>query len=467
MRVQLKEMLSKYKLVPILKSIIKAGGTPYLVGGTVRDLILGLDVKDIDIEVHGILLEELEKILKKIGIVHLVGKQFGVLRIKSLDIDWSLPRRDSKGRKPKVEIDPNMDIKEACRRRDLTINAMAINLSLFLTKNIFKITDPYCGLNDIKNKKLKVVDEKLFFEDPLRFYRVIQFVSRFGMRPDAQLKNICKKIDIREVAKERIYDEFKKMLLKSKRPSLGIRYLKEIVRLEDIMPEVYALIGVDQPPKYHPEGDVFEHTMQALDAAAMLDVYEDDYQKIIIMLGVLCHDFGKTLVTDRFLRARGHEKEGVALSKKFLKRFTGDIFLIKAVQKLVLHHLAPFGFLDQDAKLGAYRRLAKKLSPELVPKDLGLVALCDRRGRNAKSSKPLKEGKELFDFYMDKVKEAQVEEGAPKPVLLGRHLLDIVDPGKKMGELLRRAYELQIEEGIVDPEELKRRVMKYYSDIEK
>jgi len=511
------------KIEPILREIIKNGGRPYLVGGTVRDLVLGREIKDIDIEVHAITLEELEKCLKKFGGVKLVGKKFGILRLYGYDIDWSLPRKDTKGRKPKVEIDPNMTIEDALRRRDLTMNAMAIDLSKvslmsfdnlrmsdddknfengikifsfdsneslnksFSSKHTLKekgahgelgepyerqqmpfspIIDPYGGLEDIKNKRLRAVDEKLFLDDPLRFFRVMQFIGRFQFYPDDALTQLCKKMDLydvvagRPLARERIFEEIKKLFLKSKRPSLGIRWLDDIGRLKEIFPEIYMLKDVPQRKDYHPEGDVFEHTMQCLDAAAQLDKYENDEEKFLIMLGILCHDLGKPVTTDEQLSAHGHSQAGVPFAKKLLKRITNDKFLIDAVCKLVLYHTRPLRLVKEKSSLKAYKRLALKLAPQISLRQVALVNLCDVRGRNPKGHEPLKNiyGDEYQEF-LSKAKEARVEHGPEKPVLLGRHLLDVMQPGPQMGELLKKAYQIQIEEGVKDVEELKRRVL--------
>lgn len=465
------------KLLPILKGLIKNGGKPYVVGGTVRDLVLGCEIKDLDIEVHSICIENLEKVLKKFGKVKLVGKKFGVLRLGGYDIDWSLPRKDTKGRKPKVEIDPTMTIEEACRRRDLTMNAMAIDLSYFvdidLEKKITKkslhkiIIDPYGGLKDIQNKKLRVVDKKLFLEDPLRFFRVMQFISRFEMEPDDDLNNLCSKMDLHDIttnkslAKERIFEEIKKLCLKSKRPSLGFRWLKKIERLKEIFPELYSLVDIQQRKDYHPEGNVFEHTMQSLDATAQFFDFNNDEEKFLIMLGILCHDLGKSVTTDEKLSCIGHCEKGVPICKKFLKRITNNKFLIDAVCKFVLYHTRPGRLLDEKAKPKAYKRLALKLSPQIDMRQLALAALFDLQGRNPKGEEPLIEKYlDRFKEFLQKSQEAQVERGPEKPVLLGRHLLDIMPPGPKMGEILKKAYQIQIDEGIKDIEVLKDRVLR-------
>ena len=467
-----KEFLNKIKSIePIIKSIREAGETAYLVGGSVRDLVLGREVKDFDIEVHRIGIEELEKILKEFGSVSLIGKQFGVLRIHHLDIDWSLPRKDSKGRKPSVVVDPEMTVESACRRRDLTINAMALDLGELAT-----IIDPYGGLDDLKSKTLRAVDEKLFSEDPLRFYRVMQFISRLGFKPDKKLNEICKNMDLRqvtdggEIARERIYEEIKKMCLRSERPSLGWRWLREIGRLDELFPELGVLVGVKQREDYHPEGDVFEHTMQVLDASATLPasaalpVELPESEKFIIMLGALCHDFGKATKTDEEGKSRGHDEAGVAPAKKFLHRFTRDSFLIRSVCKLVRYHRMPLVLVEQESSQKAYKRLAVKLAPEVDFQKMYLIAWCDIRGRNPKGQEPLKDGfkssDKILNAFLDKIKQAKVERHPEESVLHGRDLLDVIKPGPELGRLLKLAYDIQIDEGVVDRDELRRRVLK-------
>lgn len=476
------------QIASILNAIKQSGGTSYLVGGCVRDLILGKTLKDFDIEVHSLDLEKLESILKKFGPVKLVGKKFGVLRIAHFDIDWSLPRRDSKGRKPTVIIEPSMTIQDACRRRDLTMNAMAIDLNFVIDQSetikkklalpnaeittIFNIIDPFGGLEDIKHKRLRAVDENLFLEDPLRFFRVMQFIGRFEMLPDKQLDTLCATMDLFDtttqtpLACERIYEEIKKLFLKSYSPSLGFRWLVKIRRLEEIFPELYALINVPQPPQHHPEGDVFEHTMQSLDAAARLKLYNNqsglsiEEEKFLIMLAVLCHDLGKPITIDHELHTYKHEIEGVKIAKKLLKRITNNQSLANGVYKLIKFHLLPFNFLAENAGHKAYKRLALKLAPEVTLHQLALVALADIQGRNKAGHEPLNSSYDMYEQFLQKAQEATVAHGPEAPILLGRHLLDILPPGPQLGILLKEAYLIQLEEGIKDVDMLRQRVLK-------
>lgn len=439
----------------IIKNIDQAGGRALLVGGAVRDLLLGIPVKDLDIEVHQLNLSNLESILKKFGPVSLVGKVYGVLRLHGLDIDWSVPRTEGAGRKPKVSIDPFMSMKEAFRRRDLTINAMGIDLVTF------ELIDPFDGLKDLKKGILRSHDEKKFLEDPLRFYRVMQFIGRFDMHPDKKLNTLCKKMSVAKVSVERIDQELLKLFLKSKKPSHAFLWLRKIGRIKDIFPELAALIGVRQNPTWHPEGDVFEHTMQALDAAAQM-TYENDKEKLLIMYAALCHDLGKAKTTKREngkLVSKEHAEVGVPIAKKLLKRITRNKELIDNVSKLVKYHMMPLVFTSSKAKLPAYKRLARKLSP-ITLQQLATLALADRRGRNPKKTGPLKKTFKDIDAFEQQARKAGVMTNVEEPVLLGRDLLDVIKPGPELGLLLMKAYEIQIKEGIADKAVLKKRVLR-------
>jgi len=455
---KLDDLLASYPLAQqIVNQISQSGGKALLVGGAVRDLLLGKEVKDLDIEVHGIPLQKLEEILGSYGPVSLVGKSFGVLREHSLDIDWSMPRTDLAGRKPEVAIDPFMSFEEAFRRRDLTINAMGIDLVTF------ELIDPFNGEQDLRNKVLRAPDAKLFIEDPLRFYRVMQFIGRFEMQPDEQLNMICKQMDISTVSRERIEVEFEKLFLKSKSPSLGIRWIHEINRLAQVLPEVAALVGVPQDPIWHPEGDVFEHTMQAIDAAAQMH-YDLAKTKLILLYAALCHDLGKadtTELIDGKWKSLEHAQEGEMVAKHLLKRITNNIDLIAAVCKLVKYHMMPVQFMQGEAKSPAYKRLARKLFPDATLQMLADLALADKRGRNAQEHVPLSIEVPEIKKFLQLAEQLQVRINIEEPILHGRDVMDIVEPGPKMGELLKHAYEIQIEEGIKDKETLKKRVLEF------
>jgi len=449
-------LLDTYPIVrDVVNDIVNLGGRCYLVGGAVRDLVLGLNVKDLDIEIHGLDADKIEHVLARYGPVSLVGKTFGVFRIHGLDVDWSMPRTDKPGRKPDVAIDPSMTIENALRRRDLTMNAMAIDLSGF------HLIDPFGGVADIEHKILRTPDAQFFVEDPLRFYRVMQFISRFEMLPDDELNAVCKKMDISTVSVERIEEEFVKMLLKSKSPSLGLRWIKSIGRLKELFPELEALVDIPQRSRFHPEADAFEHTMQTLDAAARLD-YNFEEEKWIVLLAALCHDLGKATTTKKVKgewRSYGHSKAGMDPAKQLLKRITRNKEVIAAVVKMVRYHMAPVQFIEDAAKRSAYKRLANKLAPQVTLEMLAKLCLADQQGRSGGGHEPLEIQDERIGEFLAKAQEADVLQKTEPPVLQGRDLIDVVEPGPEMGALLKQAYEVQIEEGVNDKDELKRRVL--------
>ena len=442
----------------IVAAIARNKGRALLVGGAVRDMVMGGEVKDVDIEVYGLPQEQLETILKEFGPVSLVGKAFGVLRVHGLDVDWSLPRADSPGRKPTVVIDPYMSIETAARRRDLTMNAMALDL---MTQELI---DPCNGINDIKSKILRTPDARFFIQDPLRFYRVMQFIGRFEMWPDNELNDLCAKMDIADVSRERIEQEFRKLFLYSVRPSHGIRWLNSIGRLKDVLPELAATVGVEQSPQWHPEGDVFEHSMQALDAAAVIaQKYDNEWDKLVLLYAALCHDLGKVTTTrlvNGVIKSIGHEKDSRVFARSMMKRITHNADLMSAVSCLVLYHMMPLQFTSSKAKLPAYKKLANKLAHNVTMLQLIDLCIADKRGRNGQSHEPLTCDFPDVEIFKDNVQRAGVGTSAVQPILTGADLLGLVPPGPEMGRLLTLAYEKQIEQGIADKQLLKDYVIK-------
>lgn len=451
----IKEIYNTYpQLKAIVQEIAAQGGTVFAVGGAIRDYFLDKPIKDLDIEVHNLSLQQLSKLLSAFGVVDYVGKSFGVLKLHGLPFDFALPRSDSAGRKPAVVIDPAMSIEDAFKRRDLTINAMGINLVMG------QLVDPFNGLGDLQRGVLQAPQAQFFVQDPLRFFRVMQFISRFGMRPTQELNELCAGMDISKVAQERIEQEFFKMLLKSPQPSLGLRWLQQIGRLQDILPELFATVGVQQNPKWHPEGDVFEHSMQALDEAAQLPV-ADEHDRLILLLATICHDLGKvtkTFVKDGEIHSYGHELDSAVFAKQMLKRITNQKDLIHTVSLLCKYHMRPLGFEKNDAKAPAYKKLALLLAPYTTLRMLSNVCIADRLGRQPLDKK-IAISLQPVQHFIAQAQRYGVLDGIEEPVLKGRDLLDIVEAGPRLGALVKKAYEIQIEEGIHNKEELKKRVV--------
>ncbi|MGC2310521.1 MAG: HD domain-containing protein [Candidatus Babeliaceae bacterium] len=458
------ELLQNYPLIiTMTHDIIHQGGQAYLVGGAVRDLILNRPIKDCDIEVHNLSFEQLNILLSKYGPVNFVGKSFGILKLYESPIDWSLPRTDASGRKPLVLIDPSLSLRQALERRDLTMNAMALNVTTY------ELHDPFKGLEDIENKVLRTPNPLFFTEDPLRFFRVMQFIGRFEMMPDETLNRVCKQMSLAAVSIERVEEEMKKLLLFSRRPSEGFRWIKNLDRLAEIFPELGVLSEVPQDKCWHPEGDVFEHTMQTLDAAARF-THISEKEKLILLYAALCHDLGKadtTVIQEDRITSHGHEVEGVKKTRTFLKRIMRNQELINTVCILVRHHMSPILFVTENAKPAAYKRLANKLAPYTNLQMLGLLACADQQGRNAKSHEPLDEKNPLITQFLIKAEQAQVLERHEEPVLHGRDLLDTIPAGPLLGKILQEVYGIQIDEGITDRDQLKKRALALYDSLQR
>ena len=301
----------------ISKELQKQNAKAIVVGGSVRDHFLELPIKDYDIEVYGLeTMEQLEEILGQYGSVNLVGKSFGVLKFthEGEEYDFSFPRVESKvgdgHRGFDVEVDGSMSFKKAARRRDFTVNALGYDVEEK------RFIDPFSGLEDIEQKKLRHIDDETFVEDPLRVYRAVQFCARFGYVLADDTFVLCKRMVeermLEELPKERVYTEFVKLLIKSPKPSLGFELMRELGIL-CYFPELEALIGVVQSPQWHPEGDVWIHTLMCVDEMAVL-LGEDETLNLKYMFSILCHDLGKATTTtmdeDGRIRAKGHEEAG-------------------------------------------------------------------------------------------------------------------------------------------------------------
>ncbi len=427
----------------VAEAIDKAGGRALFVGGSVRDALLGKRAKDVDIEVYNLNTYDLNAVLNKIGDVDAVGKSFGVFKVSNPDvpagIDVSTPRREKKtgiGHKGfDVEADPTMTVKEAARRRDLTINSMAYDP---IKKQFL---DPYNGLQDLKDRKLRAVSKDTFTDDSLRVLRVMRFAGQLGMLPDEELVNICRKIDLSDLPKERLMGELSGLLLKSNKPSTGLRLIP-LLGIDKIIPEVTDLEGVLQEPDWHPEGDAWEHTMQVVDAAASIrDRLSDPKDQLVFMLAAVLHDIGKpatTLMRNGVLTTWDHDEVGADMVPKVLDRFTNEPDVIEKVEALVRHHMDPTFFHHGKIGDAGIRRLAKKVNIPMVV----MVSMADKMGRGERKS-DLTAEKWLLDKY------AELGLANPKaldPIVMGRHLIPLgIQPGKEMGNTLKKIYEAQLD----------------------
>ena len=428
-----------------------------LVGGCVRDALMGAQPKDWDLEVYNLDTTLLREILDRFGPVNVVGEAFTVYKLGK-DLDVSIPRRERKsGRGHRgfvIEGDPSMSVTEATRRRDFTINAI---LQDPLTGEII---DPYNGQRDIKQRVLRAVSADTFAEDSLRVLRAAQFAARFEFEIDPETIELCRTIDLSDLPAERIWGELEKLLLRAERPSIGIEWLRRLGAIEKLFPEIQSLIDVPQDPEWHPEGDVFVHTKLVVDRARELIEDLSYPRKVTVMLAALAHDFGKATTTE-FLegrwRSRGHEEAGVPPTESFLDRIkvhTIDGYHVRAqVIGLVREHLKPGEFYKKRDEVGdgAFRRLARRCEPDLLYR----VAKADSLGRNAEWVPREKwYGAEAQEWFIQRSRELEVDQHPPEPLLLGRHLLELgIEPGPRMGEITRAVYELQLDGRVRDLDE--------------
>ena len=419
----------------------------YLVGGCVRDWLLGMPHKDFDIEVFGASYEQLAASLSRWGRTDLVGRSFGVLKLTLPDgrqFDFSIPRRDAKvapGHQGfAVSFDPAITPKEAAARRDFTLNA------LMFDPRTGQVLDFFGGQADLKNRVLRHTSEA-FQEDPLRVLRGMQFAARFDLLPAPETVALCQTMmtSYPELATERVREEWFKWAAKSVAPSAGLKFLFATGWIEHF-PELQALVGTPQEPDWHPEGDVFTHTGHCCDALAKLPDWQkaDEESRIVYMLAVLAHDFGKPSTTQRVMKdgrmrivSPGHDEAGVPLAERFLNRINAPGAVRERVLPLVLNHMAHLSTVTDRF----VRRLAKRLAPETI-EGLCLVITADSFGRPPQPP-VVPEGVAALKA---KAAELQVQAAAPKPILLGRHLIELgLQPGKQFGEILDAAFEAQLE----------------------
>jgi tRNA nucleotidyltransferase (CCA-adding enzyme) len=435
----------------IAAAVREAGGRALIVGGWVRDRLMGRDAnsKDIDVEVYGLPSDQVRILLESLGRVEAVGESFQVY--KTGDIDVSLPRRESKsGRGHRgfdVTGDPSLSFDDAARRRDFTINAIAWD------PLGDEYLDPYDGRGDLNRRLLRAVDPATFADDSLRALRAVQFAARLEFRIDQQTREICRAMVLDDLPAERVWGEVEKLLL-APRPSIGLAMALELGIVAQLFPELQVLVACPQEPEWHPEGDVWVHTLQVVDQTRRRIDDLERPQQLALMLGAVCHDLGKpatTAVMDGRIRSLDHEEQGVAPALVFLDRLNihsiGGYDVRRQVAGLVAQHLKPGAWFKVRDEVGdgAFRRLAQKVDLELLAR----LAKSDCLGRE-----PGRFDCSAMDWFLDRARTLGVEHRPPPPILLGRHLLVLgLTPGPRVGEILKAVYEKQMDGSVTTLDE--------------
>ena len=423
------------------RAVRDEGGRALVVGGWVRDALLGHPSKDVDLEVFGVPADRLLAIVGAFGRVDTVGESFTVYKVAGIDV--SLPRRESKTGRGHTGFtvlgDPTLSFEDAARRRDFTVNAISLDP---LTGDIL---DPFNGRHDLETRTLRVVDPATFGDDSLRVLRALQFAARFELDLTEDSRALCRTIPLDDLPAERVWGEMEKLLLQAPRPSIGLRLALDLGVVDRLWPEMKALVGCPQEPEWHPEGDVWVHTLMVVDEARKRIDGLDRGLAAAMMLGAITHDFGKpatTAVIDGRIRSPGHEEAGVEPATRFLDRLNVhslDGYDVRgAVLGLVAQHLKPSAFHKSATPVsdGAFRRLAQKIDLELLAR----FAMADCVGRTGTFDCS------AIEWFLERARALGVEHAAPAPLVLGRHLLALgVKPGPRMGELLAQIYDAQLE----------------------
>lgn len=428
-------------IAALFEAARERGGRALFVGGCVRDALLGRESKDFDVEIYGLPPAEVEALLRDLKIrFGAAGKSFGVFKLHGVPADVALPRRESKSgrghRGFSVEGDPSMSVAEAAARRDFTINA------IYFDPLSGEVIDPLDGRADLALKVLRHASPA-FPEDPLRVLRAMQFAARFRFGVAPETVELCGKIEPEGLSSERIFDEWSKLVTRGEEPSRGLNFLRACGWTR-YFPELEALIGVEQDPAWHPEGDVWNHTLAAADVFAR-ERLGDAFEDLVVGFAVLCHDFGKPATSfrsekDGRIHAYGHDRAGVAPARRFLERMTNFRSLIEGVLPLVRWHMQPIAIWRSRAGDSAVRRLARNAG-----RIDRLLRVCSADAMGAETEKNA-DLRAASAWLLERAEALRVKDSAPAPLMLGRHLIALgVPAGKIFKPVLDACYEAQLD----------------------
>lgn len=421
----------------VFDDIIAHGGKVYIVGGSVRDDFMNnLSDHDIDVEIYYMTYQQLHDVLSKYGYVNTFGQSFAIMQLDKLrGYDFALPRQEKKiGEKHqdfKVMIDPFLPIEKAILRRDLTMNAL-----MYDYENQ-KLIDLCGGIEDIKKRQVRCVDPYTFIEDPLRVLRIAQFIARFDMTVEDKTRELCRQMVkegmLEHLSVERVYGEYCKILM-SPRPSIGFEFLKDIQALPSYLAD---LALTHQRLDYHPEGDVFTHTMLVVDVAALSKHKTDD--PLSFMWSCLLHDIGKPMVTTPEGHAPLHNESGVEVFRSV------DLIQSKRqrqyISTMIMYHMDLMNMARNHGRDISYLRLLKKISGKVSMNDLICISCCDKLGRG-------KVAQEQYNAFFDYIEDKSSRLGVvAKEALIDGH--DLIVNGfkqdKRMKDILDEAYDLQLQ----------------------
>lgn len=420
----------------------------YMVGGVVRDLILKRQRSDLDFLVIGDSLRFAEKVAAKIGIQKVTKyRNFGTAHFKFQDyeIEFVGARKESYNRNSRKPIVEDGTFEDDIRRRDFTINAMAISLN---QNNFGELIDIFNGYQDLQNKIIKTPLDpfQTFEDDPLRILRAFRFASQLEFQVDESIIKAAKEMRerLRIVSQERITDEFLKILA-SPKPSIGLKLLFDSEVLQIIFPEIHNLAGVDQRQDYHHK-DVFLHTL------IVVDNISKETENVWLRFAALVHDIAKPQ-TKKFVEGigwtfHGHEELGARMMKNIFRRMKLPMHKLEYVEKLVRLHLRPIALAKEEVTDSAIRRFIVQAEDDLND----LITLC-RADITSKNPQKVEKYLDNYEAVMQKVLEVQEKDKLREfqsPVK-GDEIMKICNlkPSKKVGEI-KKAIEEAILDGVIE-----------------
>lgn len=440
----------------ILKELNKKGHKCLITGGAVRDALLGIEPKDIDLEIYGISYEKLTQFLSEYGKVDLVGKKFGVIVFSlfgsEVKYDFSIPRTENKigiGHKEfDIKLDSNLTIEEAAVRRDFTMNSLAYD------PIEGEIYDFFGGVEDIKNKIIRHTSDK-FKEDYLRILRAMQFQARFGFSIHQDTVKVIKEMlenedEFNAIAKERIFEEWHKWAEKGLFHSWIFEFMRQ-TGLINYYPELKALKETPQDAIYHPEGDVEIHTrlcLSKMDEIIDREKISGD-EKVILIMSILLHDIAKPHTTKEEMKkgrmtitSNGHEEMGKEVEISFLQKIGFHDKFNQPIGNIISTHLSGV-HISQIEKTSSKHKFVKKLSRKLTPatiKQLIYVMEADTNGRGKEAQTEPTGSRDILEI----ASQLSVTEKEYKYLLMGRHLIEAgLKPSVEFGSIIKKSYEAQ------------------------
>lgn len=424
-----------------------------IVGGFVRDYLLGIQSKDFDIEVYGLSYAQIRDILSGCFRVDIVGQAFGVLKV-GRDVDVALPRKESKnglGHKGfNVEWSSNISPREAFARRDFTINAIGM-------RRDGSFCDPFNGIDDLKHKRLRATSSA-FKDDPLRVLRGMQFAARFGFTTEPQTLQYCREVlpEFNTLSQERVYEEWKKWALKGQYPECGLMFLRDSGWTQ-AFPELYALTNGNE--------NAWRQTLRSCQEMANL-VRErrselSDDERTYLMFSALTYSFaapalsGSEKIAKRRLRRNA---KNASAARLFFEKMKAPTRVLEVVGKLTEEDTPLFS----SPKESLIRRLAHRLQPGNL-KQWALLhaalkyANCEHDGNgvqihslaetdNQTSNISRSQIRKQMEIWIDEAARRELLESAPEPLVKGRDIVSMgISPGPQMGKILTKAFEAQLD----------------------